>query len=338
MLTLCLILQDDAADLELALPNLGQAIAAGCACVVVDRGSSDASLDVLHGFLLRTGAQLMRAERSTSAAEALALAASVVDGTSFLLPISAQERIYLAGIGALLSRLATNSSQLLITRRAFYVADPDHPVQAPEAKRSGVTGPSVSSLHPDMRQILRHAKDMRKPEPTQTLAQTWAAFHSLVQSESLSFFAETPLLLRPIPKASAAHAFQAATAFVAEGSEADARLAHCLPWLDDALALSPPEAAFETLAEAESFLASLPAPLQAKATDATSVTSRLLHSLAQDKKSEALAQLALLGQARSNMINDALAQSQRALLRAVDRALPSSDYLRDLYHRTRGDI
>lgn len=338
MLTLCLILQDDAADLELALPNLGQAIAAGCACVVVDRGSTDASLEVVHGFLRRTGAHLIRAERSLSVAEAVALAASAVDADSFLLPVFAQDRAYIAGITALRSSLEQRSPDALFIQRAFYVADPSQPIDPPEVKRAGAADQTAPGLHPDMRQVLRRAKDMRTGQPPQTLVQTWTAFHSFSQAKGGRCFSNAPLLLQPVPKVSAAEAFQAATAFVTDSSEADTRLAHCLPWLDDALTLSPPEAALETLAEAKAFAAGLPKTLQAEAAAAKGAAPALIRALAQDKKSEALAQLALLGQARSNMINDALALSQMALLRAVERALPSTDYLMELYQRTRGDI
>lgn len=338
MLTLCLILPENAPRLAWALPNLAHAVKAGCGCIVVARGTRETNLSQLQAFLLRTGGTLVRAEGSVTEPQALSLAAHSAQADSFLLPLTPQDRINLTGLEALLEQIGTSAAKLLALPRAFWLADPSNPLRAPETTdQTGATHP-LRRLYPDPRQLVYRANALRKDRPQEADSNIWDAFFTGPQGAENTLSFQTPVLLQPLPNTAAGAAFATAQAFVAKSAEPDARLLQSLSWLASALILSPPEAAANTLDAAKGFLDSLPEAQKDSACSDSGPAGQLLAALAQDKKSEALAQLALLGQIRGNLISENLILSQEKLRYDVERALPGSDYLMELYQRTRGEI
>ncbi|KAA8610016.1 hypothetical protein [Salipiger aestuarii] len=246
-------------------------------------------------------------------------------GQAHVLPLRPGDRLAAGAAAGLATWLAREDPALALLGGGFHLGDGAAPLPGT---------PVLDAARPDPRRLLPRGGCAPQIDPFADPAAAWAAWESALDGSAPALF-EAPVLLRPLPQASALPALTelGARLKTAPRGAAPALLARLAPWLDDALAMAPAGHAFETAAAALALRAALPRALRREAAALPGATGALLRA---DTEAAALAVLGLLASARQDRIAQALAAGQAQLRRDLDLALPGPEYLADLYARVRG--
>lgn len=335
MLTVALIASERIEALEAALSALKGVAAPERPLLLIDPGVTGNGRDVLRLFSQRHGATLVILNSALSLPEATELARKQT-GADYVLALTCDDRVSIAGLKTLEKSLNAARPDLAVMAAGWWLTHPDRPLPGPDAKRTGAG--DVAAFYPDPRRLLIHGGQCSAPDLGRDPRAAWQIWDKMIGASRQPLFHPDPVLLRRLPDHGAAATLMAVAAILNDTPERDrpATLERALPRLGDALALAPPAAARETLAAAVQFLRAMSRGLRRLACAAPAPTGSFLSAVHKRQPDAALAHLALLASARSDMQVRALAGEYGALRADLEAALPGADYLRDLHIRMRG--
>lgn len=267
----------------------------------------------------------------------------VQTGSRYGLVLRAEDRLCPAAVPDLLALMAqAGPEDLLLWREAYWLADTDVPMPAPDAARWAdlprqATGADVLGLLPDPRRILSAGPCPDLADPWQAADQAWTRYEAMIPATARVHLLKEPLVLRHLGAAAPAPGFAALASF---GAGADQALHRRLDWLGDLLPATGADQVAPLLQAAMNAAAVLPA---AALQSAEPGPARDLLLALQDSaagpvavQAAAQAQLALLMASHQARRQSVLEQGYANLRRDLDLALPGPDYLADLYARLRG--
>lgn len=322
MITLALLVQNDAAEMPAALAALRGVTADGTALVIIDQGSQDTTAALARGFLAKEGAgDLVVLDKTLSKPDATALALKT-GKTDFALVLTVHDRLRLKPFAQLQETLkAGTTPEKIVLRAGWWASSVQSYIPVLGAPEEG-----LASLVPDPGLVLQ--KRGKAPAKPSDAAQTWAEFYSALTPPAETVISAECTVLRPLALASGRGAFAKAQALVAAAPEA---LGLALQWASAALALCPAGEADNVLREAEDFVAACTEKQRAELQGCETLAGRLLAACLAKDKSEALSRLALCAAMRQDAVLAAL-QADYASLRAdLTAALPGPEYLLALH-------
>lgn len=338
MLTLALIIEKDACGLGRALDALAGVAQSGRRIVIVEGGTDGRDSDRIQAFRRRTGADAITVGSHLRRGEAEALVRQRT-GCEYLIAFGCDARINPAGLSALEAALSRSRPDLVVTGAGSWLGGPDHPVLHPDAERThrATLTADARCLYPDPRRVLIRGGDTTRLCPIAEPEAAWRAWSRLMDPSKAVLVEAQPLILHPLPQGGPAPlmAFIASEVGNAPWRDQARRLAALLPWLGDAFALAPPNAAQATIGAAEQLLARLARRERQTLCTMPGAPGAVLRAIRARQQGEALAHLSLLATARSDAAQAAIAAQHAALQADLEAALPGPEYLRALHRRLR---
>lgn len=337
MLTLALVIRDDSAVLEMALPCLAELMTPERPLVLIDQGSQDNSRESLRHFVTRYGGLLLALDGPLSLAEAGALARRHT-GAEYVLALTCADRVNRRGLEQLEQALEKQAPDLIIMGAGWWLTHPDHPLPGPDAGRALAHrgGEDALSLYPDPRRFLIRGGECDTPDPLTEPRAAWSLWRQRILAAQSLLLHPAPVLLRKVPRYGAAASLDAAARLIAETPKRDraAVLSQVLLWAGDAMTVARADSAAETLAAGRRLLKSLSWSLRREACAASGPAGAFLAALRNG--SDGLSSLALLAAAWGEEQTLSLAAEYAALRQDLSAALPGPEYLRELHSRLRG--
>lgn len=336
MLTIALMIRDDAKALKGALSALADVMTPKRSLVLIDQGSQDGSRESLRHFMARYGGLPLALDGPLSLAEGSALARKHT-GADYVLSITCADRVSRKGLERLEQILDNQTPELVIMGAGWWLTHPDHPLPGPDAGRISERegGEAALALYPDPRRFLIRGGECNTPDPLSDPRLAWSLWQRhILGTQSLHLLAD-PVLLRPAPRHGAATNLDAVATLVAEASQ-DERVAvlnRAMLWAGDALTVAPADSAVETLAAGQRLLRALPWSLRRKACAASGPAGALLAAIRNGDNG--LAVLGMLSAAWGEAHYRGLAAEYASLRHDLLTALPGPEYLRDLHERLR---
>lgn len=370
MITLALTVSDERTALRATLASLAAQRPADFPVVFISSDRDSGQHDLLQTFVRRHGGRIMTTDGPLSPADTTAMARGQT-GLPYVVGLAPGDLLYRPGLEALHRKLANTRPDVVVLGSGWGHPGSGTPIPGPDAERAAHLSDhpdpaELRSLYPMAGRVLlrdghfaprtAQATEMSEAADVAAIAALWTHWEQVLGEQVLGepafagqtpslpltperlLFSPLPLLLPPLPSQGAARTLAAVTRRLAGVAKPDraARLERDLIRAGDALRLSPAAAAQDTLEAAHQLLASLPRGLRRQACAAPAPVGPLLNAVRRSRPDAALAQLALLANARTDQQIAALADGFTALRQDLDLALPGSDYLMDLYMRLRG--
>ncbi|MBE1291341.1 MAG: hypothetical protein GJ677_02515 [Rhodobacteraceae bacterium] len=330
MLSFVVISRGEWSDLRRSLARLAGAVRPEEKVFVVTCGASE---DTLRELERHPYVQTLRFDvPELSRAEVMHLMRSEVQ-TPYMLCLDGQEMIVPEALPALRLLLRSQSPEVVVLNRKWWLGSTDVTLPAPDHRRLmalEATPPrqDLLGLTPDPGRLLLHVDLAKRLAEEAMTTGEWdrdmAAWNRILEASEHVLLCPEPVLLAPLATRAAAPAVQAA-AHVAPPDTA-------LLWAGDALAFAEPGEAHALLEAAEVLLAGF-------ATDSAlpdlGPMAPVLRGLRSGGPAMGLAELALVFAAQDRARTEALTQAVGTLRSDLDLALPGPDYLRRLYDRIR---
>jgi len=342
MLAFALILSGDETHLRTTLASLAANRPKDHPLVLINPGTNEGHHDLGQVFVRRNGGQIITTDGPPTRSEAAALARHHT-GMPYALSLKPKDQLYGPGVKALAAKLTASDPDVIVLGSGWGHPGTGQPIPGPDAERIAnlplhPAAADLLDLYPDLRRVLIRNNSSTPPVSKADTLAIWRAWETVLEAPEQVLFCPDPVILPPLPHQSAAGAMMALSTQVSTLKKSDfsAKLDRYLTWTGDALRLSPPAAALETIEAATLLLAALPRAFRSRACKAPEPIGPFLNAVRRGHHSEAMARLALLVSARTDLQIAALSDGFVTLRQDLDVALPGPDYLMDLYTRLRG--
>lgn len=341
MLTLALVIDDDAPGVQAALTALTGIPRDGRPLLIFDAGASPQNRDAVQHFLRRNGGELIMLGASITHGEAEDLARQRT-GADYVLTLGCDDRVHPPGLHQLEECLRLHPKHVLLAI-GWWLTSCNRYLTGPDEARLTAMGATIQAeeaarLFPVPRRLLVKGGQRQKSEADDDPAETWSVWTSALKNVDEIHVQPVPPILRRMPSHGPASLMKFIQASFAKAPRAEraARLARLLPWLADECTLAPAEAALSTMTAATALLRAMPRAQRRMLCSMPFAPGALFQSLQNGQKDQAMAHLCMMAAARNDAKTTALAEEYAALRSDLEAALPGPEYLRELHSRLMG--